>query len=106
VIDEGWAVDRIFLGGSADARDRFGTEPNYVSDFSMTDGTRVRVFANQYADDRGAFLFQRAVVTDPPNVWYVDWYSDVGDEGGDRQRFGEFIRSFVTDPLLPGREAT
>jgi len=99
VDNDGYAADVLFLGGAADARDRFGVEPNYVNDFTMGDGVRVRVFANQYTDDGGGFFFQRAVVIAPPNIRYVDWYSDVGDEGGDRQAFVPFLHSFEPAPL-------
>jgi hypothetical protein len=99
VDNDGYAADVLFLGGAADARDRFGVEPNYVNDFTMAEGVRVRVFANQYTDDGGGFFFQRAVVIAPPNIRYVDWYSDVGDEGGDRQAFVPFLHSFEPAPL-------
>jgi hypothetical protein len=104
VVEKGWAADRIFLGGSVDARDRFGVEPDHVNDFAMTDGTRVRIFANQYTDGRGPFLFQRAVAVQGQTVWYVDWYSAVGDEGGDRQDFLQFMRSFQPGSGLPPGE--
>ena len=105
VVEEGWAADILFQTGESDAEDRFGAPPDVVNELTLADGARVLIFASQYTDDRGAFLFQRAVVLAPPvDLWYVDWYSDIGDEGGDRQRFLEFVESFDPAPLLPGRQ--
>ena len=103
VVEEGWAADILFQAAEDDAAARYGTPPMVVNELTLAGGARVLIFANEYTDDRGAFLFQRAVVLVPPTeLWYLDWSSDVGDEGGDRQRFTEFVRSFVPAPLLPG----
>jgi hypothetical protein len=103
-IEEGWSADRIFQGSEADVADRYGNPPVVVNELTVAEGARVLIFANQYTDDRGAFLFQRAAVIQDTDVWHVDWYSDVGDEGGDRQRFVEFVRSFVPAPDLRNTE--
>jgi hypothetical protein len=102
--DPGWPADRMFQAAEDDAADRYGNPPVVVNELTLSDGARVLVFANDYTDDRGAFFFQRAAVLSPPNMWYVDWYSDLGDEGGDRRSFVLFVRSFVPAPNLGDAE--
>ena len=102
--DPGWAADRMFQAAEDDAAQLYGNPPVVVNELTLSDGARVLIFANDYTDDRGAFFFQRAAVLSPPNMWYLDWYSDIGDEGGDRQHFAEFVRSFVPAPNLGDTE--
>ena len=90
----------LFQGAESDVAQRYGNPPGVVNELTLADGARVLIFADEYTDDGGAFFFQRAVVLQPPNLWYLDWYSDAGDQGGDRQRFVEFVRSFVPAPDL------
>lgn len=104
VYEEGWAADMLLLGAVADAHDRFGTDPAFVNEFTRPEGTRVNVYAADYRDGRGEFFFQRAVVLSQPVVWYVDWYSEPGDEGGDRQQFLPFVQSFVPAPDLDAEQ--
>ena len=104
IDEDGWPADRIFLGAVADVRDLYGTDPALINELAGPQSARIRIYAGEYTDAGGTFFFQRAAVLTPPHMWIVDWYSPVGDEGGDRDRFLEFVQSFVPAPGLTDQQ--
>jgi hypothetical protein len=103
--EDGWPADRIFLGAVADAQAAHGFAPQLLQQWTGPDDARIHVYVGESTamSDEPQF-FQRAVVLTPPHIWYVDWYSTAGDEGGDRSRFLEFVRSFMPAPGLGGQQ--
>ncbi len=102
--EDGWPADRLFLGAVADVRDLYGTDPNFINELAGPEGARIRIYANEYTDAGRSFFFQRAIVLTAPHMWFLDWYSPVGDEGGDRDRFLQFLQSFVPAPGLTDQQ--